>query len=45
MTGLEALDALIFTLQQLVKIAPASELPGLETSIEAAQAVRKDVTE
>ncbi len=45
MTGLEALEALIFTFQQLLKIAPSNELPGLKAALEAAKAVREDVTE
>ena len=45
MTGLEALDNLIFTLGQVVKIAPANEIPGLKAAIEAAKAAREDVTE
>ena len=45
MTGLEALDSLIFTLKQVVKLAPANEIPGLKAAIEAAEAARADVTE
>ena len=43
MTGLEALDNLIFTLSQLPKIAPPNEHPGLKAALEAAQAARADV--
>ena len=43
MTGLEALDNLIFTLKQVLKLAPANEIPGLKAAIEAAEAARSDV--
>lgn len=45
MTGLEALDNLIFTLGQVLKLAPQGELLGLTAALEAAEAVRKDVDE
>ncbi len=45
MTGLEALDNLIFTLRQLPLIAPSSEVSGLKAALGAAEAARADVDE
>ena len=45
MTGLEALDGLILTLKNVIKVCPANELPGLSAAIEMAEAVRQDVDE
>lgn len=45
MTGLEALDNLIFTLGELPKIAPLGEHAGLIAALSAAKAIRMDVDE